>query len=185
MVEYLECALTVLGGISFLIAVLRFLWVVLPSSIEWIGNFSVREEVYDANIDYTETTLEDGTAIYPVLYKDDESDTNCLSVNYIMPKDIIIKNLIIKKADPKSYEKLKTKYKKVKTIPQITQEMPLCMIIDRGECIAPYMIQWRIKYGTIVQYYFDDNMRNGSNNKSGIVVKRGLVAKTRQFFGLE
>lgn len=58
------------------------------------------------------------------------------------------------------------------------------LVIERGEAIPPYMLEWKIEYGATAQYYFGENGRNGVNSASGFQYHIGLGAKIRKILDL-
>ena len=180
--ETIEAILAVIGLVSLGITVLRVLWTFFSSGIEWLDNVTITEESYQADNDYEEP----GTGIYPTVFKDDNiKRSEFLTATIISPQRTIIRNLKIKKLDIRSIEKNKCKYKTVKTVKQVTPQFPLCMIVERGEAIAPYIIEWRIDYGGKATYCFYENMRDSNNDRKGIEYKYGVIAKVRKLLDLK
>lgn len=181
----IENVLTVIGAISLLIGVVRLIWCFFASSVEWIENVDIKVYDYDPEQSYEENFAFSNQAIYPIIYKDlNEVCPAEPTVNYFVPKGVIIKKIVIKKLDENTVESGKEKYKKIKTIKQITPLTPLCMIVDRREAIPEYLIEWKTLYGGKTQYYFHSNMRDARYNKTGIKYSFGFWAKIRKFIGL-
>lgn len=181
----IENVLTVLGAISLLIGVIRLIWCFFASSVEWIENIDFKVYDYDPEQSYEENFAFSNQAIYPIVYRD--LSENCPAeptVNYFVPKGAIIKKMVIKKLDESTIESGKQRYKKVKTIKQITPLTPLCMIVDRREVIPEYLLEWKTLYGGKTQYYFYSNMRDTRYDKTGIKYSFGFWAKIRKFIGL-
>lgn len=183
--EAVESVLTVVGAISIVIGIIRFFWVITTSGTEWIDNICIEEMPWSEDLDIDEHFASQGKAIYPTVYKSEE-DTNayCFAVYYIIPQNAIIRNLKIKHIDYDSIPTDKLIYRTVRTVKQITPENPLCMIIDRGEAIAQYKIEWKTQYGGKAEYYFYENMRDSAYDKVGIQYSFGVWSKIRKYFGL-
>lgn len=182
--EWVETALTVIGAISLVIGVIRFIWVFCLSGTEWIDNIEIKVEDWIEGRDYEEYFAFSGSSIYPIIYSD-YADCGCeVTVNFIIPENTIIRNLKIKKLVDESIDSKKLKYKKTKIIPEITPNSPLCMIVERREAIAQYMVEWKTLYGGKASYYFYSNMRNGTYNKSGIKYTYSFWSRLRKYFGL-
>ena len=182
--EKLEFFLSVIGAVSIIISIVRFIWLIFSSHTEWIDNLSILVEEYDEDVDYDEYFAFNNKDIYPTVFKDTDCEPNYPTVNFFIPQNTIIRKLKIKKVSDESIADGSMKYKTVKVIKNITPDNPLCMIVGRGECIARYKISWSTLYGGRAEYYFYENSRNGTYNKSGIQYSYGFVSRIRKFFGL-
>lgn len=186
MLDALETGLTVVGVISLIIGIIRFIWAFFSHGSMWLDDVTIQVESFDADTDYEEYFTRDNTAIYPEVYRNYE---NCegeeITVNFFIPNNTVIRDLKIKQVD---YEKIvagKEKYKTVKRIKQITPEQPLCVIVPRGEAIPRFVLEWKTKYGGKTIYSFHSNNRDGTYNKPGFAYSFGVFAKLRKFFDLE
>ncbi len=185
-IENLEIILTVVGAIGIIVGIVRFTWAFFSSSNLWLDDVKIQVEDFDANIDYEEYYSSQKCAIYPEVYKDYEAyDGEEITVNFFIPNNTVIKNLRIKKINPKSIERAKERYKTIKVIREISPEQPLCLIIPRCEAFAQHTLEWKTKYGGKTTYYFYSNNRNGTYNKPGFSYSFGFFARIRKFFGLE
>lgn len=186
MLDVLETGLTVVGAISIVIGIIRFIWAFLSNSSMWLDDVKIQVESFNPDTDYEEYFTRDNTAIYPNVYSN-YGDYECeeITVNFFIPNNTVIRNLKIKKVDCKSIVTGKEKYKTVKHIKQITPEQPLCVIVPRCEVIPQFILEWKTKYGGKTTYYFYSNNRDGIYNKPGFAYSFGIFAKLRKFFDLE
>ncbi len=180
--EVIEDILAVIGLASLILTVVRVIWVFFDSGTEWIDNVTITEKPYKEEDEY----LESGTGIYPTYFKDGgEEVSEFATATTFSPQSTIIRNLKIKKVTKESIEDGDLKYRTVKTIKTVTPQFPLCMVVERGEAIAPYMIEWRIDYGGKATYYFYENMRDGNNDRKGIEYTFSLISKIRKLLDLK
>ena len=180
--QTVEDILAVVGFLSLLLTVVRVVWIMLSSGVEWIDNVEITECNYHPE-DPEEELI---TGIYPQYYQQpDLNEHSCISHTLILPQQTVIRNLKIKRVVIESIAKGKEKYKTVEIIKTVTPQYPLCMIVERGEAIAPYLIEWHIDYGAKATYYFHDNMRDGNNNRKGIEYTFGLLSKLRKLMDLK
>lgn len=182
--EKLEFFLSIIGAISIVVSVIRFIWLFFSSGTEWIDNLTIEVEDYDREVDYEEYFAFNGKSIYPTIYEDVDCEPNYPTVNFFIPQNTIIRKIKIQKVSDESIADGSMKYKTVKVVKNITPDNPLCMIVCRGECIATYKICWTAAYGGKAEYYFNDNLRDGTYNKSGVQYSYGFMSRVRKFFGL-
>ncbi len=181
----LDDILVVIGAISLVVAIIRFIWVFFNSNVEWIENVEIQVYDYRPDVDYEEESAFENQAVYPLFYRDfDETNGEEITVNYFIPKNAIIRKMKIKKVVEDSIPSGKEKYKTVKVVRNITPTSPLCMIVERREAIPAYLLEWKTQYGGKTSYYFFSNLRNSKYNKTGIEYSYGLWARIRKFFGL-
>ena len=180
--ETIENILAVIGLVSLCFTVIRVIWVFFGSGIEWIDNVEIVETPYDPDAEY----LDLGTGIYPTYYKDEEKELSpFVTATTITPQSAIIKKLKIKRIVESSINCSRLKYKTIKIIKNISPQFPLCVVVERGEAIAKYVIEWRIEYGAKATYYFYMNMRDGNNNRKGIEYSFGFFSKIRKLLDLK
>lgn len=184
MLETIETILSVIGAVSLVLGVIRFIWVFSVSGTEWIDNMSIKVEPWDEEFDPEEYFAFNGDHIYPTVYTDKENVTGGLTVNYFIPQNAIIRRLKIKRTSTEDFVSGKMRYKKVQTIKTVTPEVPLCMVVDRPDLFARYMIEWKTQYGGKARYYLDTNLRSNAYNRSGIQYSFGIWARVRKYFGL-
>ncbi len=182
--QKLEFFLSVIGAVSIVVSIVRFIWLFFSYGTEWIDNISILVEDYDEDVDYDEYFSFECKSIYPTIFKDTNCAPNYPTVNFFIPQNTIIRKVKIKKVSDESIADGSMKYKTVKVVESITPDNPLCMIVGRGECIARYKICWTTLYGGKAEYYFYENLRNGTYNKSGIQYSYSFVSRIRKFFGL-
>lgn len=184
MLETIEAILSVIGAVSLVLGVIRFIWVFSVSGTEWIDNMSIKVEPWDEEFHPEEYFAFNGDQIYPTVYTDTENVTGGLTINYFIPQNAIIRRLKIKQTTTEDFVSGKLKYKKVNTIKMVTPENPLCMVVDRPELFARYMIEWKTQYGGKARYYLVSDLRSGAYNRSGIQYSFGIWARVRKYFGL-
>ena len=141
--QELESVLSVVGAISIVVSIFRFIWLFFSFGTEWIDNLSILVEDYDEDVDYDEYFAFEGKSIYPTVFKDTDCEPNYPSVNFFIPQNTIIRKVKIKKVSDESIADGSMKYKTVKVIESITPHNPLCMIVGRGECVARYKLCWK------------------------------------------
>ena len=186
MLEVLETGLTVVGAISIIIGIIRFIWAFFSNSSIWLDDVKIHVESFDADTDYEEYFTNNNTAIYPEVYKNYEDyEGEEITVNFFIPNNTVIRDLKIKKTEYENILTGREKYKTVKRIKQITPEQPLCVIVPRCEAIPQFILEWKTKYGGKTTYYFYSNNRDGTYNKPGFAYSFGIFAKLRKFFDLE
>lgn len=170
--------LAVIGLLSLITTVIRVIWTFSGGS-EWIANVEIKEYPFDLDLDGV-----DGR--YPQYYPDHPSriTTEYVTQNMFIPENTIIRKVVLKKLDERSICKKKLKYKKVHTFKIVTPQSPVCIIIDRGEAIAPYVLEWKTEYGGKTRYYFYEDLRDGNNNRSGFEYEYGFFAKLRKVLDL-
>ncbi len=179
-IEIIEAVLAVIGIASLILTFIRVIWSFCSSGLEWIDNITITEEPY------TDDDTDKGMGIYPTVYKcTEDRNSKYLTSTMICPQSTIIRNLKIKKFAEKSITKRKLKYRTVKKVKNVTPQFPLCIVAERGEAIAPYMVEWRIDYGGKAQYFFYENMRDGNNNRIGIEYTFSFFSKLRKLLDLK
>lgn len=184
--EVLETGLTVVGAISLVIGIIRFIWAFFSNGSIWLDDVKIQVERFDADTDYEEYFTRDNTAIYPQVYRNyKDYDGEEITANFFIPNNTVIRNLKIKKVEYKNIVTGKEKYKTVKLIKQITPKQPLCIIVPRCKAISQFVLEWKTKYGGKTTYYFYSNNRDGTYNKPGFAYSFGKFAKIRKFFDLE
>lgn len=172
--------LAVIGLLSLITTVIRIIWTFSGGS-EWIANVEIKEYPLDLE-------LEGIGGRYPQYYPcyPDEIRTamQYATQNMFIPENTIIRKLVLKKLDEKSIAKKKLKYRKVYTFKMVTPQNPVCIVIERGDAIAPYLLEWKTEYGGKTKYYFYEELRNGNNNRSGFEYEYGFFAKIRKILDL-
>ena len=182
--ETIETILSIIGAVSLVLGVIRFIWVFFSSGTEWIDNLSIKVEPWEEGFDAEEYFAFNGKDIYPSVYADMENVTGELTVNYFIPQNTIIRKLKIKRISTEDFVAGRGKYKTVQIIREVTPEVPLCMVVDRPGLFARYMIEWKTQYGGKARYYLHSNLRSSAYNKSGIQYSFGVWARIRKYFGL-
>ena len=186
MLEALETALTIVGAISIVIGVIRFIWAFFSNSSVRLDDVKIHVENYDECDDYSEYFACQGLSIYPYVYKNyDGYEGEEITANFFIPNNTIIKKLKIKKVTYTDIVTGREKYKTVERINQITPEQPLCVVVPRCEAIPQFKLEWKTKYGGKTTYYFYSSLRDGTYSKPGFEYSFGAFAKLRKFFGLE
>lgn len=180
-IDVIEDILAVIGLVSLILTLVRIIWAFFDSGTEWVDNVTITEKPYVEEEEY----LESGTGIYPTYFKGEKNVSEFATATTFSPQSTIIRNLKIKKVTPESIEEGDLKYRTVKIIKTVTPQNPLCMVLERGEAIAPYMLEWRIDYGAKATYYFYENMRDGYNDRKGIEYTFNLISKIRKLLDLK
>lgn len=182
--EIIESGLTVIGAISLVIGIVRFIWMFCSSGSEWIDNIEIKVVDWDTNIDYEDYFVSKGNSVYPNVINLANDEPNEITVNYFIPSNMIIKRLKIKKIVDESIDSKRLRYKVIKTVCEITPQSPLCLIVERREAIPQYIIEWKTLYGGKASYCFYSNMRDGTYNKHGVQYTYGFWSRIRKYFGL-
>lgn len=179
MMDTINDILAVIGLLSLLITTIRFIWVMFSGS-EWIDNILIRECPLSDD-------LEEKNHWFCQYYPNSAFDSvgEFATKNYFVPQNTIIKKVILKRVVDESISDGKLKYKKVHVFYSISPNEPICLIVERREAIAQYMIEWRTEYGGKAQYYFYSNLRDGNNNATGFKYKFGIVSKLRKIINLK
>lgn len=184
MWDMLNNVLAVIGVISLLITVLRIIWI-FSGSTEWIDHVRIESHLKTDELDGV-----DGR--YPQYYPDHPSRVanEYATQNLLIPQSTIIRKAVLKEVETvvssgRKGERYKEKRKKLQTFSMITPQSPLCLVIERAECMPKYVLEWKTEYGGYTRYYFYENLRDGNNNCSGFEYHYGFWAKLRKILDLK
>lgn len=176
--------LAVIGLLSLITTVIRIIWTFSGGS-EWIANVEIKEYPLDLELEGVDGRYPQYYPCYPdeIMIAMQYAMQNATQ-NMFIPENTIIRKLVLKKLDEKSIAKKKLKYRKVHTFKMVTPQNPVCIVIERGDAIAPYLLEWKTEYGGKTKYYFYEELRNGNNNRSGFEYEYGFFAKIRKILDL-
>lgn len=172
--------LAVIGLLSLITTVIRIIWTFSGGS-EWIANVEIKEYPLNFELEGVEGRY---PQYYPCYPDEIRISTQYATQNMFIPENTIIRKLVLKKLDEKSICKKKLKYRKVHTFKMVTPQNPVCIVIERGDAIAPYLLEWKTEYGGKTKYYFYEELRDGNNNRSGFEYEYGFFAKIRKILDL-
>ncbi len=178
--EIVELILAIVGLISLAVTVFRIIWVIRSPRNEWKDNVSITEISAKESEDLTDVLSDKGTVFF-----DPETPVFCRSVSEVRPNGCDIRKIKIRKLNEETVPKGNLKYKTIETVSSITPDQPLYMVVERGEAIAQYMIEWKIEYGEKARYFFYEDLRSGNNNRCGTFYTSGLLCKLRKILGFK
>ena len=182
--EIVERILAVIGLISFIVAVVRIIWI-FKTNITWINNVSVKQlplpnnSIYDTSLQHTST----GECIFPEIYSVDETDYT--QTFLFRPNDSIIKKMRLYKIT-KYDKKMNPKRKRlIKEFKKVSPFRPIAIKITLPEFIPHYYVCWAGDFGVKTAYYFQMNGRDGNIDSYGMSCKIGFWSKIRRIIGLK
>ena len=91
--QKLEFFLSVIGAVSIVVSIVRFIWLFFSYGTEWIDNISILVEDYDEDVDYDEYFSFECKSIYPTIFKDTNCAPNYPTVNFFIPQNTIIRKV--------------------------------------------------------------------------------------------
>lgn len=100
--QKLENFLSIIGAISIVVSIVRFIWIFFSCDTEWIDNLSILVVDYDEEVDYDEYFAFEGKSIYPTIFKDTNCAPNYPTVNFFTPQNTIIRKVKIKRVSDES-----------------------------------------------------------------------------------
>jgi len=170
--DILETAMTILGAISFLLAIIRYIY--FKNHKVWRNDveISVNSLAYDVE------TIEKN-AIYSSLWHDSDYD----KIIVFNPKETIIKKIVLQEVKPKNSKSLKLRCKNLEKYKNITPNDSVCFRTELAEILPKYRIKWYSDYGEYCTWDFSDNLRNGIVGSGGFVYKTNIISLIRKIFG--
>lgn len=182
--EIVEKALAVIGLISFLVVVVRVIWIAI-TNITWVNNVIVTNLHPSTDINY-EASMEQsasGECIFPTIYSVDE--TEYTQTFLFRPKDSIINRMRLYEITKYDKSMNPTRKRLIKTFKEISPFRPLAIKITLSEFIPHYCVCWAGDYGVKTAYYFQMNGRDGNVDSYGMSCKIDFWSKIRRIIGLK
>ncbi len=166
--ETINDILSIIGAISLFFAIIRVLWVFVFSTCEWVDNVVINEYFNDEKI----VDIFDSKGLRPQFYdaNNDHANLEYTTATVFKPKNVIIKNVKVKKLRVPKNGPLKSnnfKYENVYMFKETTPSTPICIIYERKEYIPYLILEWKIEYGAIARYEFILNGMDGDTSLNG------------------
>lgn len=159
---------TFVGIISTVFTIVRFFHNCKQK--EWSDNVEIND--YDSNYDIE---CNEKSPIYSKVW---DEKSPYAGVIVFKPTNCIIPKLEILQLNPENEKPLKT----IERFKNISPETPICIKVERAECIPKYRLRWYSDYGEYYDYDLTENRRNGINNIVGVVYKKNIFTTIRKIF---
>lgn len=160
---------TVLGFVSTLLTVIR---IIHNNKIpEW--NTSVEIKCYPSTFDFLEK--------YPEPIISSLQNLQAQTKIIFRPVNCIIRRVELYRILPCPGQ---DKLLMIETHKNVSPDTPICFQVDLGELEADYMLRWYIDFGKYSEYYFQENLLNGINDKNGFVYRSNFISMLKRAIGM-
>lgn len=181
MWESINNMLAVVGLISLVLGAVRTVWAFCRGGSEWADNIVIQE--FSPDTDFEDPAQFPGMC--PQFYESVPRE-KFASATLVRPQNTVLYHVVLKRVlIPKNFNGKRFQYREVRTFACVSPNAPLCLILERGEVLPSYVLEWRTFYGGRARYYFWENGRNGDNSLYGVQYSYGFVARIRKILDLK
>lgn len=167
LLSLIDVILSITGGISLLLCVVRFFH--NRKMVSWADSAIIKD--YDPEYDFE---MEEKNPIYAKIAR----PTEYTSLVMFKPQNCVIRKLEIIRLRQNG------KVKRIaETYHNLSPETPVFFHIERAECITRYKLKWYLDFGDYCEYELVENGRNGINDSEGAVYHSTWISNLRKAFG--
>ena len=163
----IDAILSITGGISLLLCVLRFFH--NRKMVSWTDSAIIKD--YDPEYDFE---MAEKNPIYAKIAR----PTEYTALVMFKPQNCVIKKLeIIRLRQNGKVKRIAETYR------NLSPETPVFFHVERAECITRYKLKWYLDFGDYCEYELVENGRNGINDSEGAVYHSTWISNLRKAFG--